>query len=152
MESYGVENQASTAKNWDLEKLAKKQCQTLPYLPTQRESYVFCLLPGTSSNFSSLCALESRDSQNKAVCLLIHLAPQQIFIVLLCARYCSGSWRFSNNQRNKALLTLCSLLYPSTWNSTRLILGFQYVGSWFELKWTICWWSPWTIYTLVGRC
>lgn len=149
MESYGVENQVSTAK-LRFEETGKKQCQS-PLTYQLRESCVFYLFPGTSSNFFSLCAVESRASQKRAVCLLIHLAPQQIFIVLLCARHCLGSWRFSSKQRNKALLTLCSLLFPSTWNSARLILGVQYVWSWFELKWTICWRSPWTIYTLVGR-
>lgn len=77
MESHGVENQVSTAKGGlRFRETGEKQCQSPPYPPTQRLSPMCCFFPGPSSNFSSLCAVESRASHDEAgVCLLINLAP-----------------------------------------------------------------------------
>lgn len=117
---------------------------------SQGESCVFYLLPWPSSNLSSLCAGEqSQPGWSRSLfSLLIHLPPQQIFIdLLLCARHCSGSWRFSSDQIYKApqdtVFTAVSLA-PRTVPGTYSALN-QYGWNWFEQKWTSCWWSPWAV-------
>ena len=90
-----------------------------PPHPQTQESPVCSVGFLKSYTISLFIVLQKAESQDEAgfyfLCLfnylLNYLLSQQIPIdLLLCARHCSGSWRFSSDQIKDRIL--CSLLYP----------------------------------------
>lgn len=83
---------------------------------SQGESYVFYLLPWPSSNFSSLCAGESRASQDEAgvyfLCLFTYHLSKYLLISYCVPGIVLGAEDSAVTKYIKLHRTLCSLLYP----------------------------------------